>query len=146
MKYMEWLYRKFKDKGISPENKMWFTLASYNAGLGHVYDAQDLAEENGWDRNVWFNNVENAMLLLSQKKYYRKARYGYARGREPHDYVRKVEARFRTYVVLLDAHEQQQRNEVTLAALIFLLPQPVLQTRARRRQRHLKGPHQSLNP
>ncbi len=116
MKYLEWLYRKFEDKQISPENMMWFTLASYNAGLGHVYDAQDLAEEKGWDRKVWFGNVENAMLLLSQKKYYRKARYGYARGREPYDYVRKIEARFRTYVALLDAHKQQS-DDVTLAFL-----------------------------
>ncbi|QKX17416.1 transporter substrate-binding domain-containing protein [Microbulbifer sp. YPW1] len=121
IKYLEWLYRKFEDKGISPENMMWFTLASYNAGLGHVYDAQDLAEDKGWDRNVWFGNVENAMLLLSEKKYYRKARYGYARGKEPYDYVRKIESRYRTYVALLDAHQRKQGNDVTLASVLTLL-------------------------
>ncbi|MCA0893359.1 transporter substrate-binding domain-containing protein [Microbulbifer agarilyticus] len=108
LKYLRWLYRKFEDKGISPENRMWFTLASYNAGLGHVYDAQDLAEEKGWDRNVWFGNVENAMLLLSERKYYSKARYGYARGQEPYDYVRKISQRFRTYAALLEAYRRQQ--------------------------------------
>ncbi|MBN8432427.1 transporter substrate-binding domain-containing protein [Microbulbifer salipaludis] len=111
IKYLEWLHRKFEDKGISPENMMWFTLASYNAGLGHVYDAQDLAEQKGWDRRVWFNNVENAMLLLSEKKYYEKARYGYARGQEPYDYVRKINARFRTYVALLEDYERRQEVE-----------------------------------
>lgn len=111
VKYLEWLHRKFEDKGISPENMMWFTLASYNAGLGHVYDAQDLAEEKGWDRRVWFDNVENAMLLLSEKKYYEKARYGYARGKEPFDYVRKIQARFRTYVALLEDYERRQEAE-----------------------------------
>ncbi|WP_160154450.1 transporter substrate-binding domain-containing protein [Microbulbifer sp. ALW1] len=114
IKYLEWLHRKFEDKGISPENMMWFTLASYNAGLGHVYDAQDLAEEKGWDRRVWFNNVENAMLLLSEKKYYEKARYGYARGQEPFDYVRKIQARFRTYVALLEDYERRQEAETGL--------------------------------
>ena len=108
LKYLEWLHRKFEDKGISPENMMWFTLASYNAGLGHVYDAQDLAEDKGWDRKVWFGNVEKAMLLLSEKKYYSKARYGYARGREPYDYVRKISQRFRTYAALLEAYKRQQ--------------------------------------
>ncbi|QKX16839.1 transporter substrate-binding domain-containing protein [Microbulbifer sp. YPW1] len=108
LKYLNWLHRKFEDKGISPENKMWFTLASYNAGLGHVYDAQDLAEQKGWNRKVWFNNVEKAMLLLSEKKYYSKARYGYARGREPYDYVRKISQRFRTYAALLEAYQRQQ--------------------------------------
>ncbi|WP_237066674.1 transporter substrate-binding domain-containing protein [Microbulbifer guangxiensis] len=118
MKYLEWLHRKFEDKGISPENMMWFTLASYNAGLGHVYDAQDLAEEKGWDRKVWFDNVEKAMLLLSEKKYYSKARYGYARGREPYDYVRKISQRFRTYAALLEAYQRQQEvGRITCSSL-----------------------------
>ncbi|WP_299598560.1 transporter substrate-binding domain-containing protein [uncultured Microbulbifer sp.] len=108
VKYLDWLHRKFEDKGITAENRMWFTLASYNAGLGHVYDAQDLAEEKGWNRNVWFEHVENAMLLLADKKYYSKARYGYARGREPYDYVRKIQARYRTYAQLLDDYERQK--------------------------------------
>ena len=120
LKYLEWLHRKFEDKGISPENMMWFTLASYNAGLGHVYDAQDLAEEKGWDRNVWFGNVENAMLLLAEKKYYSKARYGYARGREPYDYVRKITARYRTYVALLKAYKRQ--HEVGALTCGFAAP------------------------
>ncbi|WP_261319558.1 MltF family protein [Microbulbifer agarilyticus] len=125
LKYLEWLHRKFEDKGISPENMMWFTLASYNAGLGHVYDAQDLAEEKGWDRNVWFDNVENAMLLLSDKKYYEKARYGYARGQEPFDYVRKIQSRFRTYVALLEDYERrkQEQEEETGQLLDTLYPQ-----------------------
>ncbi|WP_295802273.1 transporter substrate-binding domain-containing protein, partial [uncultured Microbulbifer sp.] len=135
IKYLEWLHRKFEDKGITPENMMWFTLAAYNAGLGHVYDAQDLAEEKGWERKVWFNNVEKAMLLLSQKKYYSKARYGYARGQEPFDYVRKIKARFRTYVALLEDYQRRKTIEQSLilqapemfASAFYwplLLPQP----------------------
>ena len=121
IKYLEWLHRKFEDKGITPENMMWFTLASYNAGLGHVYDAQDLAEEKGWDRKVWFNHVENAMLLLSEKEYFSKARYGYARGQEPYDYVRKIQARFRTYVALLE--DYQRRKDATEQSLILQSPE-----------------------
>ena len=119
VKYLDWLHRKFDDKGISPDNMMWFTLAAYNAGLGHVYDAQDLAEKKGWNRHVWFDNVEKAMLLLSDPKHYKQARYGYARGQEPFDYVRKIEARFRSFVNLLDAHERQQQSSAPPA------PQPL---------------------
>ncbi|MFC6980793.1 transporter substrate-binding domain-containing protein [Microbulbifer taiwanensis] len=108
LKYLEWLHEKFINReDIAPDNEMWFTLAAYNAGLGHVYDAKDLAEDKGWDRKVWFGNVEKAMLLLSDKKYYSKARYGFARGQEPVDYVRKIQARFNRYVALLDAHQAQ---------------------------------------
>ncbi|WP_236250630.1 transglycosylase SLT domain-containing protein [Microbulbifer sp. ALW1] len=110
-KYMQWLHAKFEDKGITPDNMMWFTLASYNAGLGHVYDAQNLAETKGWDRNIWFDNVERAMLLLSDPQYYKKAQYGYARGQEPVDYVRKIEARFRSFVSLLEAQQRQSPSE-----------------------------------
>lgn len=110
IKYMRWLHDKFDDKGITPENQLWFTLASYNAGLGHVYDAQDLAEKKGWDRRIWFDNVERAMLLLAEPEYYKHARYGYARGQEPVDYVRKIEARFRHFVNLLDAFERKQSD------------------------------------
>ncbi|KUJ82602.1 lytic transglycosylase F [Microbulbifer flavimaris] len=110
IKYMRWLHDKFDDKGINPENQLWFTLASYNAGLGHVYDAQDLAEEKGWDRRVWFENVERALLLLSEPEFYQHARYGYARGQEPMDYVRKIEARFRHFVALLDALQREQAD------------------------------------
>lgn len=117
VKYLRWLHEKFEDKGISPENQMWFTLAAYNAGLGHVYDAQDLAEEKGWNPQVWFDNVEDAMLLLSDKKYYAKARYGYARGREPYNYVRSIRARYQTYVQLLDAHKRRQQQKT--AAVIM---------------------------
>ena len=123
MKYLEWLHRKFEDKNITPENMMWFTLASYNAGLGHVYDAKDLAEEKGWDRKVWFGNVENAMLLLSEKKYYSKARYGYARGREPYDYVRKIAQRYRTYAALLKAYERQSEVGAVNCAIPMTWPQ-----------------------
>ena len=129
VKYTRWLHDKFDDKGISPDNQLWFTLASYNAGLGHVYDAQDLAENKGWNRKVWFDNVERAMLLLAEPEFYQHARYGYARGQEPVDYVRKIEARFRHFVNLLNAFEQKQtdipgQSRVTPSVYNWPLHQP----------------------
>ncbi|AOS96989.1 Membrane-bound lytic murein transglycosylase F precursor [Microbulbifer aggregans] len=113
IKYMRWLHDKFDDKGITPENQLWFTLASYNAGLGHVYDAQELAEKKGWDRRIWFDNVERAMLLLAEPEFYQHARYGYARGQEPVDYVRKIDARFRHFAGLLDVFQRKQARTST---------------------------------
>ena len=40
-----------------PEEKVKFTLAAYNAGIGHIYDAQRLARKYGKDPNKWDNNV-----------------------------------------------------------------------------------------
>ena len=40
------------------------------------------------------------MLLLSKKKYARKARYGFVNGQEPVNYVREIKQRFEAYVEL----------------------------------------------
>lgn len=76
-----------------------FTLATYNAGLGHVLDAQRLAKKNGKDPLVWDDNVEVYIKLLSQPKYYHDpvCYYGYLRGSETHSYVREIFIRYEEY-------------------------------------------------
>lgn len=96
IKYMQWVQNRF-DFELPVKDRMWFTLAAYNAGVGHVRDARRLAKLKGWNENRWFNNVERAMLLLRFKKYYRKARFGYVRGREPVNYVRKIKHHYEAY-------------------------------------------------
>ncbi len=97
IKYMHWLTQRF-DNELPVADRMWFTLASYNAGLGHVLDARRLAARLGLNKNRWFGNVEKAMLLLSKKSYYSKARYGYVRGREPVSYVKKIKELYENYI------------------------------------------------
>ena len=97
--YLDWLKDRFEDD-LSVQDRMWFALASYNAGVGHVRDARRLAKKMGWDSNHWFNNVERAMLLLSKRKYAKQSRHGYVRGREPVKYVREIRDRYRAYVRL----------------------------------------------
>jgi len=98
IEYLNWVRERFED-GIPVKDRLWFALAGYNAGWGHVQDARRLAEQKGWNPNRWFNHVEQAMLLLSKKKYAAKARHGYVRGREPVQYVHKIRERYRAYVL-----------------------------------------------
>jgi len=100
IKYMQWVQNRF-DKELPVKDRMWFTLASYNAGVGHVRDARRLARKMGWNGDRWFNNVERAMLLLRLKKYYRHARFGFVRGKEPVNYVRNIKQHFEAYSKLL---------------------------------------------
>lgn len=95
--YLDWLEGRFPGD-IDFQERIYFQLAAYNAGAGHVRDARRLAQQLDYDPNIWFNNVENAMLLLSQKQYYQKARFGYVRGSEPVDYVRAIRHRYLTYL------------------------------------------------
>ena len=97
VKYMDWVRNRFEPT-LPFAERMWFTLAAYNAGHGHVQDARRLARQKGWDGDRWFDNVEKAMLLLSRKQYASKARYGYVRGIEPVSYVRNIRQRYRAYV------------------------------------------------
>ncbi len=96
VKYMEWVRNRFKAP-LPVSEQLWFTLASYNAGLGHLLDAQRLAKSIGLDPNKWFDNVEVAMLKLSEPKHFQQARYGYVRGSEPVAYVRKISRLYQAY-------------------------------------------------
>ena len=97
--YMDWVRDRFEST-LPLEERLWFTLAAYNAGFGHVNDARRLARQKGWDGDKWFGNVERAMLLLAKKQYYRHARYGYVRGSEPVHYVEQIKQRYQAYTEL----------------------------------------------
>lgn len=97
IKYMDWVRERMKVYEVREDELIWFTLAAYNAGAGHVADAIRLARKKGWRDDVWFDNVEKAMLLLSHKEYASKARYGYVRGKEPVNYVRSIKQRYEIY-------------------------------------------------
>ena len=74
---------------IQESDRMWFALAAYNVGYGHLDDARILAEKMGKDPNKWVD-VKETLPLLQKSQYYEKTRYGYARGREPVRYVQNI--------------------------------------------------------
>lgn len=115
VRYLAWLRDRFESE-LSVQARTWFALAAYNAGLGHVRDARRLARRLDLDPNRWFGNVERAMRLLSQRKYARRAHYGYVRGSEPVRYVRAVRDRYRAYVRLREARARPWSRSLALAA------------------------------
>jgi membrane-bound lytic murein transglycosylase F len=74
---------------VQGEDRWWYALAAYNVGMGHLRDARSLADDLDLNPNSWLD-LRNVLPLLSQKKYYRDLKYGYARGTEPVNYVRQV--------------------------------------------------------
>jgi membrane-bound lytic murein transglycosylase F len=97
IKYLDWLRDRFEPE-LAVRDRMWFTLAAYNAGAGHVRDARRLAVQQGRNPNRWFGNVESTMLLLSRSQYARNAQHGYCRCHEPVQYVREIKERYNAYV------------------------------------------------
>lgn len=80
-----------------------FTLASYNSGVGHILDARRLTEKYKKNPNVWDNNVANYVLKLSDKNYYHDpvVYYGYMRGDETFNLVSEVLYRYYQYKDLI---------------------------------------------
>ncbi|MEJ2382707.1 MAG: membrane-bound lytic murein transglycosylase MltF [Gammaproteobacteria bacterium] len=107
---------------IPEPDRTWLALAAYNVGFGHLEDARKLTKMRGGDPDKWVD-VKKTLPLLSQKKWYKRTRFGYARGREPVIYVENI----RSYYDLLVWTDGQQHNPVKPPARqIQALDSPVL--------------------
>lgn len=89
--------RKRVPKRIPEPDRTWMALAAYNMGWGHLEDARVLTEKQGGNPDRW-QDVNERLPLLSQEKYYRQTRYGYARGYEARQYVENIRSYFDTLV------------------------------------------------
>ena len=80
------------------QERIRFTLAAYNGGVGHVQDAQMLARKAGRDPHRW-DDVAPFILHLAEPRYYRDpdVRHGYMRGSETEAYVRLIMERWQQY-------------------------------------------------
>ena len=99
LKYMQQLSDHYKDVP-DPIERYRFALAAYNTGFGHVDDARLLARHEKKDPTRW-REVAPYLLKLSDRKYARKARFGFCRGSEPVDYVRHIDERYTGYAQLV---------------------------------------------
>ena len=93
-------FRQGFGKITDPVEKIKFTLAAYNAGIGHIYDAQRLAEKYGKDPYVWDDNVAEYIRMKNDPEYYNDpvCKHGYLRGSETFNYVREVMERYNYYL------------------------------------------------
>jgi len=103
VKYLHQQYKRIPGN-VDAFNRACFSLAAYNGGYGHLIDARKLADQKGWDRNLWQGNVQKAYELLSTPKYAQQAKYGYCRSDEIVNYVRDIIIRYEAY----DSWQKQQ--------------------------------------
>lgn len=90
-------------ESIPDYERIWFALASYNMGYGHMMDARRLTQSLGGDPNSW-SDVRDRLPLLQRQKYFSKTRYGYARGYQAKVYVENI----RQYYQSIIGHVEQQ--------------------------------------
>jgi membrane-bound lytic murein transglycosylase F len=87
-RYLKQIHAKFPPE-IQEPDRTWMTLAAYNVGYGHVLDAREITVLHGGDPNRWVE-VRNHLPLLTQSKWHRRTKYGYARGHEAVTYVGNI--------------------------------------------------------
>lgn len=97
VEYLAWL-RDQLPESVSGGDRIWFALAAYNAGWGHLMDARRLARSLGRDPDTWFGSLDAVMPLLARPAYHTRARYGYCHCSQPVRYVRDIRLRYQAYV------------------------------------------------
>lgn len=103
-KYFTRLHKSLPDR-IQEPDRTWFALAAYNVGRGHLEDARILTEQGGKNPDKWAD-VKEFLPLLQDRRWYKKTKYGYARGYEPVIYVQNI----RRYVDVLRWYDQRQEQ------------------------------------
>ncbi|MBH3440104.1 membrane-bound lytic murein transglycosylase MltF [Pseudomonas luteola] len=104
-------------ESIKEPDRTWFALATYNIGSAHIADARKMAQDEGLDPNRWLD-VKRMLPRLSQKQWYSKTRYGYARGGETVHFVQNI----RRYYDILTWVTQPQMEGSQLAKSGMHLP------------------------
>ncbi|MCH9693158.1 MAG: membrane-bound lytic murein transglycosylase MltF [Gammaproteobacteria bacterium] len=96
---------------VGEPDRTWMALAAYNVGFNHIKDARMIVEWQGGDPDTWVD-ISAALPLLSQRKWYSRVPYGYARGWEPVLYVNNIRA---YYNIMKWLTEKEQTEPAALA-------------------------------
>jgi membrane-bound lytic murein transglycosylase MltF len=95
MKYMNYLRsRYFDDPEIDQRNQVLLALGAYNAGPARMISLRRKAEQQGYDPNVWFDNVE---IIAAQEI-----------GRETVQYVANIFKYYQAYRMSIDRNLERQ--------------------------------------
>ncbi len=87
--YLKFLWNRLKNRDVTGWNRWFFTLAAYNQGLGHVYDAINVAKYTNKNPETW-RSLKQVFPLLTRTKYHSNTKHGYTRGYEAVDYVDSI--------------------------------------------------------
>jgi membrane-bound lytic murein transglycosylase F len=115
-KYVAQIKQELPESLLEPD-RTWFALAAYNIGGAHLEDARKLAKAEGLNPDKWLD-VKKMLPRLSQKKWFSKTRYGYARGGETVHFVQNI----RRYYDILTWVTQPQLEDRQVADNKLHLP------------------------
>tara|TARA_Y100001956_G_C4117134_1_gene185464 strand:+ start:218 stop:1699 length:1482 start_codon:yes stop_codon:yes gene_type:complete len=124
VEYLRRMVARIPDS-IEEHEKIWFALASYNVGYGHVMDARRLTKRQGGNPDAW-SDVKERLPLLRQKKYYSQTRYGYARGDEARNYVENIRRYYQSIIGHVEKQTLAEDNDNVDDLTVIQLPDQVV--------------------
>ena len=86
---------------VKDPDRLWFALAAYNLGMGHLKAARHIAKTLKADANSWYE-MKKVLPLLAKEQYYKRLKSGKGRGGEAVIMVENV----RMYADILNRHER----------------------------------------
>ncbi|MGL5226090.1 MAG: membrane-bound lytic murein transglycosylase MltF [Aeromonas sp.] len=108
--YLAQLMEKVPDS-VPRDEKVWFALAAYNLGYGHMIDARRLTKNLGKNPDAW-SDVKEVLPLLQQARWHSKMRFGYARGSEARNYVNNVRQYYQSLLWLDNEQQKAHQREL----------------------------------
>lgn len=91
--YLAHLIKQAPDT-MEENEKLWFAIASYNIGIGHIRDARDILLQRGMNPNLWVN-LRKTLPLLEKRSFFKYTKHGYARGNETIEYIKKIRKHYK---------------------------------------------------
>ncbi|SES66684.1 membrane-bound lytic murein transglycosylase MltF [Thorsellia anophelis] len=105
VQYLRFLLERIPET-VEADERIWFALAAYNMGIGHLWDARDLTLLRGGNPDSW-HDVKKNLPLLRDEAIYPTLKYGFARGDEALVYVENIR---RYYTSLLGLEAMSDMN------------------------------------
>lgn len=109
-RYLVHLYKRVHEETYVSD-RMFLALAAYNVGMGHVTDAQLLAQRLGKNPHQW-DDLKDVLPLLAKKQYYRDLPHRYARGWEPVQYVKRIQEYQKILHQIVKQEAKSQKVEI----------------------------------
>lgn len=109
-KYLKELTERIPER-IEEPDRTWLALAAYNVGMGHLEDARILTEKRNGNPDKW-EDVKSSLPLLSRKEWYKRTRYGYARGIEPVRFVENIRKYYKILIQLTQPEIEPRKREM----------------------------------
>ena len=106
--YFRDLWDKIPERVPEPD-RTWLALAAYNIGYGHLEDTRIITQKLGGNPDSW-KDVKGNLPKLLQRKWYKTAKHGYARGNEALHYVENIRSYYDILVWQTERVKEKERE------------------------------------